>query len=345
MLASYAMHSRDTAGRVLPRAAAPLSRTVRTRSRSDSAQQCVSSAVRKDAGLYRRDGNLPSHAIDAHLRGLVDRPHDGPRAAVERGPDRSSGVDARHRSSTVRALWRRRAQRVHAGRWAGFRTTSLRLVIVQELEQRYSQFPGSESLGGNACAAKTCGRTKPRLLWDARRCWKYNWSMRPIRSLTTRTMSTMPRKWDCCRSTNWRSWRSFAGRCDQVREKHGRLPNVQLRQSLVHELIDLQVSDLLQVAAEQLAAADGRSADDVCDAGLRLRHSEQLDRERSELEAFLFDAVYRHPRLIPVRDAAAGRLRDLFDVLLRNPNRLPLRFRKRSQRTHLAKSSASIWRA
>lgn len=124
---------------------------------------------------------------------------------------------------------------------------------------------------------------------------------------------------------------------DQLREKHGMLPTLQLRQLLVHELIDLQVSDLLQVAVEQLRPVAGHSTSAVSDTGLRLHHSESLGAERSELEAFLFEAVYRHQRLIPVREAAADRLRTLFSVLLENPGRLPLRFRQRAERVRIEK--------
>ena len=123
-----------------------------------------------------------------------------------------------------------------------------------------------------------------------------------------------------------------------ARQSTGSLPTQQLRQSLVHELIDLQVSDLLQVAVEQLRSVEGHSTDEVSDAGLRLRHSDSLAEERSELEAFLFDAVYRHERLIPVRAAAALRLRTLFEKLTEHPERLPLRFRQRAKELPIQKA-------
>ncbi|WP_146454118.1 dGTP triphosphohydrolase [Rubripirellula tenax] len=124
---------------------------------------------------------------------------------------------------------------------------------------------------------------------------------------------------------------------ESVRDKHGMLPTTQLRQLLVHELIDLQVSDLLQVAIDQLRPFEGHRSGEVCQAGLRLRHSDLVGSERSELEAFLFDAVYRHKRLIPVRDAAADRLRTLFHLLVKKPSRLPLRFRVRAERSPIEK--------
>ncbi len=123
----------------------------------------------------------------------------------------------------------------------------------------------------------------------------------------------------------------------RVGQKAGSLPIGPTRQLLVHELIDLQVSDLLQVSVELLQSADGMSADEVRDAGIRVHHSEVLAEERRELERFLFDAVYRHPRLLPVRESAAHRVRVLFDTLTSNPARLPLRFRRRAEEMPLAR--------
>jgi dGTPase len=116
---------------------------------------------------------------------------------------------------------------------------------------------------------------------------------------------------------------------DLVREKHGSDHFRRERQLLVHELIDLQVTDFLYEATEQLVEYQGHSRNDLCNAGVRLEHSGALRRERGELEAFLFESVYRHPRLIPVRRAAYHRLQDMFEVLVSDPGRLPLRFRRR----------------
>lgn len=117
----------------------------------------------------------------------------------------------------------------------------------------------------------------------------------------------------------------------RVRDKAGNLPIGPTRQLLVHELIDLQVSDLLQISVELLQTAQGMSADHVRDAGFRVHHSEVVAWERRELESYLFDAVYRHPRLLPVRESAAHRVRVLFNTLTGNPSRLPLRFRRRAE--------------
>ncbi len=117
---------------------------------------------------------------------------------------------------------------------------------------------------------------------------------------------------------------------EAVARRYGVLPPDRRRQALVHELVDLQVGDLLATATDQLRPRDGRSAESLRHEGVRLGHSDLVAQERAELEAYLFDAVYRHPRLMQVRQDASDRLRELFDALVQNPERLPLRFRLRA---------------
>lgn len=114
-----------------------------------------------------------------------------------------------------------------------------------------------------------------------------------------------------------------------LRRRYGTLPPSRRRQALVHELVDLQVGDLLAAASRILQPLEGRSSESLRAEGVRLTHSDELAGERAELEAFLFEAVYRHPRLMEVRRSAAQRLRELFDGLVNSPERLPLRFRTR----------------
>jgi dGTPase len=118
---------------------------------------------------------------------------------------------------------------------------------------------------------------------------------------------------------------------EQVKRKYGPLSQSRLRQALVHELIDLQVGDFLGNALEQLVPALSRRADELCQAGLRLSHTAEIAVERGELERFLFERVYRHPRLLEVRHSAEERLFEIFQALVKSPERLPLRFRMRSE--------------
>ena len=210
----------------------------------------------------------------------------------------------------------------------GFSHNGFALTIVSELEQRYSNFPGlnlsKETLAGQDVRAHKAeaqvGRA-PLLevqLVDAADSIAYDAHdvddalQMGLLSIDELSELAIVR-------------RTLA----IVREKHGMLPTNELRQSLVHELIDLQVSEWLTEAVALLRSLDGKNYDDVSEQGIRFEHGKTLHLERCELESFLFNAVYRHPRLIPVRQSAAKRLGELFDLLVANPNRLPLRFRER----------------
>ncbi|MGI9471218.1 MAG: dGTP triphosphohydrolase [Rubripirellula sp.] len=218
----------------------------------------------------------------------------------------------------------------------GFSHNEFALVIVCELEQRYSRFRGlnlsRETLAGQdvrAHKAEAAVGRSPMLevqLVDAADSIAYDaHDVDDALQMGLLSIDELAELAVVRRSL------------DQLRDKHGLLPTAQLRQLLVHELIDLQVSDLLQEAVEQVRPYDGYNTDAVSDAGLRLGHSVSVSRERDELEAFLFDAVYRHERLIPVREAAGDRLRTMFDILASAPSRLPLRFRKRAEHRPLTK--------
>ena len=216
----------------------------------------------------------------------------------------------------------------------GFSHNEFALVIVNELEQRYSGFPGlnlsRETLAGQdvrAHKAEAAVGRSPVLevqLVDLADSIAYDaHDVDDALQMGLLSIDELAELAIVRRSLEW------------VREKYTALPTSLLRQSLVHELIDLQVSDLLEIALTQLADVEGSSMNEVCDQGLRLRHSEQIRGERAELERFLFEAVYRHPSLIPVRKAAAERLKTLFDEILADPNRLPLRFRERAERVRI----------
>ncbi len=211
----------------------------------------------------------------------------------------------------------------------GFSHNAFALVLVQELEQRYWPFPGlnlsHEVLAGQdvrAHKAEAAVGRSPMLevqLVDAADSIAYDahdvddalqMGLLSIEELTE--LAVVRRA------------------CQRVLHRRGALPSQQLRQLLVHELIDLQVGDLIRVALDLLRGAEGMNTEDVSAMGLRLRHSDQLAGERAELESFLFEAVYRHPRLIPVRESAAERLRTMFEILVKHPDRLPLRFRRRA---------------
>ncbi|TWU45770.1 Deoxyguanosinetriphosphate triphosphohydrolase [Novipirellula aureliae] len=213
----------------------------------------------------------------------------------------------------------------------GFSHNRFALVIVEELEQRYSEFQGlnlsHETLAGQDVRAHkseaAVGRA-PLLevqLVDAADSIAYD--AHDVDDALQMGLLTVDELSELAIVR-----RAMEG----IRGRHGMLPIRELRQALVHELIDLQVSELLQIAVQQMQIYEGRNYQDIQHLGVRFHHGNVLQKERRELESFLFEAVYRHPRLIPVRESAAQRLNELFDILMADPSRLPLRFRVRQQR-------------
>lgn len=213
---------------------------------------------------------------------------------------------------------------------SGFSHNEFALVIVKELEQRYSRFHGLnlsyETLAGQDVRAHKAeaavGRSPMLEVQIVDLADSITYDAHDVDDALQMGLLSIG---------ELRELAVVRRALVSVQDKHGTIPTSQLRQLLVHELIDLQVSDLLTVAIDQLRSVEGYSTGDVSDAGLRLGHSESLGRERSELEAFLFESVYRHSRLIPVREAAANRLHTLFTILVGKPDRLPLRFRQRAE--------------
>ena len=100
------------------------------------------------------------------------------------------------------------------------------------------------------------------------------------------------------------------------------------RQMLVHTLIDIQMDNFLQYSMGLLTEASQLDCKAVQEVGIQLKMSPEMQSDKEELEAFLFEHVYRHPNLVEVRLRAATRLNQLYRLLKAYPQRLPERFQK-----------------
>jgi dGTPase len=129
--------------------------------------------------------------------------------------------------------------------------------------------------------------------------------------------------------------REAAGR---VRRQFADLRDDLLRKSIVHELIDRQVTDVLATSAAALSAAADLTAEEARRSPARIGGSSELAQQKRELETFLYERVYRHPRLVEVRAGAQLRLRELFEHLIGRPELLPAHFRVRAEKTGLPRA-------
>ena len=127
---------------------------------------------------------------------------------------------------------------------------------------------------------------------------------------------------------------------DSLRQRHGDLPGDMLRKCIVHELLARQVADVLQTASAVLSGLSNATADEVRQLPFRIGPSPELAELKRELERFLYDRVYRHPRLIAVRSQAQERIRAMYHGYLARPELIPEHHRRRIATVGIERTAA-----
>ncbi len=210
------------------------------------------------------------------------------------------------------------------------------LRIVEELEQRYPDFPGLnlsiETLTGQTARGNKGSAVQPLLevqVVDAADGMAYNThdadDALELRLLVLEELLEFP------------LWREAAVR---VCHQYSDLQPQQLQRAIIHELIAWQVADLLQETSARLAqhAIDSPAA--VARAPRIVHSGAALDQMKQEVQNFLHHRVYRHPQILSVRRAAQARLAELFEQLTQRPEHLPQRFHRRIEVAGLRRTVA-----
>ena len=123
-------------------------------------------------------------------------------------------------------------------------------------------------------------------------------------------------------------------------ENHTKLKERQLRRAIVHEILDWQVSDVIERSQRELSKQKIASVADVRKATGIVQPSDALGEKKSELEKFLFDKVYRHPGVLVKRREAQQALRESFAALVAEPQKLPVKFRRLADREGIRRAAA-----
>jgi dGTPase len=96
------------------------------------------------------------------------------------------------------------------------------------------------------------------------------------------------------------------------------------RRVLIREMLGEIINDVILTTAAQIERLKIRSLEDVRNADEPLvMQSENLNEERRELKAFLFDHLYRHPQVMVQRQNVERILEALFTRFLEQPASLP----------------------
>lgn len=229
----------------------------------------------------------------------------------------------------------------------GFSHNRQALIIAEELERRYRRFPGL-NLSREVLAAQTAradkrptlpeGKGRPPLspllearVVDAADSIAYDAhdadDAMKLGLVSLDDLAEIPLVREAKR---------------RVQAKYGPLEGKLLRKGVIHELIDWQVSELLQYTSPLLAAANPRSAAEAQQCNLAIGVPPELATRKRELEAFLYQCVYRHEQLVAVRRAAQSRLRAMFAGYVARPELLPEKFQARGEEEGLPRSVADF---
>lgn len=208
----------------------------------------------------------------------------------------------------------------------GFSHNRQALRIVEELEQRYPDFPGLNlSLevleGQQARVNKATAERRPLLevqVVEAADSVAYDThdaddALR-LELLELAELLEVP------------LWREAARR---VARRWADLRDKELERAILHELIDWQVGDLLAGAIERLSAGGIDSVAAVRSAEVIVRPNAELAEQKTELEAMLHERVYRHPQVLAMRQQAQASLKRMFEHFLALPDLLPPAYQNR----------------
>jgi dGTPase len=115
-----------------------------------------------------------------------------------------------------------------------------------------------------------------------------------------------------------------------VTAKYPRLPLHAFRTAVVRELLAWQVVDLIQESTRRLQQSGIRTIDDVRTTDVVLIHSSPQGQQlRTGLEQFLLEKVYRHHKVLTMTAAGHRVVKALFDEYVAHPELLPERHLRR----------------
>jgi dGTPase len=109
---------------------------------------------------------------------------------------------------------------------------------------------------------------------------------------------------------------------------------------MLHELIEWQVGDLVTTTRARLAQSAIETAEMARQCPVTVRVGDDLSGQKHALEAFLFERVYCHPRVLEKIEPAQEKLRYVFNRLCQRSELLPAAYRGRRDEVGIPRSVA-----
>jgi dGTPase len=344
LLAPWAMHAADSAGRVHPEEPHPL----RSPYQRDRDRIVHSAAFRR---LAHKTQVFTGYHGDYHRSRLT---HTLEVTSIARTLARSLGLNEDLAETLALAHDIGHPPLGHAGEdtlaellrdEGGFNHNAQALRIMEFLEHRYPDFPGlnlsREVLDAQAFRTKKGTAPAPTLeaqVVDAADSIAYDThdadDAVELGLVTLDELLELP---------------LVAEAAARVTKRYGRLEGVDARRTVLHELVDFQVAELIARSLEAIEATGVDSAAAVREvfrgrAGAPPRrivaHAPAIAAGKRELERFLFERVYRSERVLAVRVPAQRKLSELFEWYRAHPDEMPAGFRQRAETLGIARSVA-----
>ncbi len=343
-LAPWAMHAIDSAGRVHPEPPHP----VRSPYQRDRDRIVHSAAFRR---LAHKTQVFTGYHGDYHRSRLT---HTLEVTSIARTLARALGLNEDLVETLALAHDIGHPPLGHAGEdtlaellrgEGGFNHNAQALRIMEFLERRYAEFPGlnlsREVLDAQATRKKDGSAPAPLLetqVVDAADSIAYDThdadDAVELKLVTMEELVELP---------------LVAEAAARVADRFGRLEGAELRHTVLHELVDMQVAELIGMSRALIDTMHIDSIAAVTEAwrgpdgrpGRRLvAHAPAVASGKRQLEKFLFERVYRCPRVLAVRVPAQERLTRLFGWYCSHPTELPAGFRQRADEFGVRRSVA-----
>ena len=227
----------------------------------------------------------------------------------------------------------------------GFNHNAQALRIMELLESRYPEFPGlnlsREVLDAQATRKKDGTAPAPLLeaqVVDAADSIAYDThdadDAVELRLVTLDELLELPLVADAAR---------------RVEARHGRLEGTEARRAILHELVDFQVAELIRTSRHAIESLDVDSVarvrqvfrgDGPMPPRRIIAHDAATAAGKRQLERFLFDRVYRSDRVLEMRVPAQQKLTELFEWYAARPDELPAGYRHRAATFGVRRSAA-----
>ena len=227
----------------------------------------------------------------------------------------------------------------------GFNHNAQALRIMEVLESRYPEFPGlnlsREVLDAQATRKKDGTAPAPLLeaqVVDAADSIAYDThdadDAVELKLVTLDELLELPLVADAAR---------------RVEARHGRLEGTEARRAILHELVDFQVAELIRTSRHAIESLDVDSVarvrqvfrgDGPMPPRRIIAHDAATTAGKRQLERFLFDRVYRSDRVLKMRVPAQQKLTELFEWYAARPDELPAGYRHRAATYGVGRSAA-----